>query len=99
MKVLKTTEDVTSLIEKLKNIQHVSKFDDDFESEGERLGVSFHDMQNSFNKITQTLLPQLIAEEGEDSIYKILLDIGEELRHIQYHFHDMKFYRYLDEGD
>lgn len=31
-------------------------------------------------------------------LFDALLDIGEELRHILYHIHDPKFYRYLN-GD
>ena len=34
-----------------------------------------------------------------EELFDVLIDIGEEFRHILYHIHDPKFYKYLEDRD
>jgi hypothetical protein len=46
------------------------------------------------------LLPRLLNDSLEpDELNEVLLDIGEELRHVLYHIRDPKFFGYLIDGD
>lgn len=85
---------VSELIRKLQRYKCVSKFDDD-EIEAERLAHSLSDLEQSFIVILVNLLPKLVEVEDEEQAHLILLDIGEELRHILYHINDPRFFAYL----
>lgn len=91
---LHDAEAVRLLAEKLQQFRCVSKFDDD-ESEAGRLAHSLSDLERSFNEVLLGLLPALLRADGEELVYNVLLDIGEELRHILYHINDPKFFGYL----
>jgi hypothetical protein len=54
-------------------------------------------LEESFGKFLEEQLPKLTDDHGErPEIYDLLLEIGEEFRHILYHIRDPRFYRYLD---
>jgi len=66
------------------------------ENQAATLAHAFLDMEESFNVILNELLPKFKNADldGKD-VDDILLDIGEELRHILYHVHDPKYFDYL----
>ena len=65
----------------------VSKFDTKDEEEAWTLAHSFVDLNKSFNTFSNDLFPKLFKEGIEtEEIEDILYDIGEEFRHILYHF-------------
>lgn len=88
------------LAETLSNCQDVVKYDSADEKESWTLVHSFSDLEISFRKIFDTLLPAIlqVKKSGSD-VNEILLEIGEEFRHIRYHLSDPKFYKYLLEKE
>lgn len=84
------------MAENLRKSDKVNSFDNNNEREADRIANSIVDMEESFKTINE-LTPKLLSEElSEEKINDILLDIGEELRHILYHIKDAKFYGYLE---
>lgn len=82
----------------LKNNKKIAKFDDENGEEADRIAHSLIDIKDSFKDIYEKYVPLL--ENGnlnESKIDDVLLDIGEEFRHILYHIADMKYYNYLQD--
>ena len=66
------------------------------ENQADTLANSFIDIEEGLKKIIDQQIPKLYnkdltAEEVDD----LILEIGEELRHIIYHINDTKVYAYL----
>ena len=90
-------EKLNKITDILSKSQKVNSFDDD-NRECEKLAHALLDIKESSEELTERLLPKLTAHNlTEDNIEEILLDIGEELRHILYHIKSTKFYEYLQE--
>ena len=54
------------------------------------------DVENSLLVLSNDLFPRLLKDSvNSQEIKEILLDIGEEFRHIAYHIGNNKFYKYL----
>ena len=98
-RLLKDAKSIKHLAEKLNQFNTISKFDSEDEPEAWRLAHSLSDLEQSFSEILDNYLPALCQAEAEESINRVLLDIGEELRHILYHIKDPKFFRYLMEEE
>jgi hypothetical protein len=80
----------------LRKSQKVNSYDTAQQREADTLAHAFIDMQEAFAEIADKYLPQLFREDlDEQQINDILLDIGEELRHILYHIYAPRFYTYL----
>lgn len=90
--------------EKYKNIKEilnqsdkVKSYDSKEETESDILAHSLLDIEESCNKITNVLLPKLHDSNiNQNDIDDILLDLGEELKHIIYHAKTPKYYAYLN---
>lgn len=96
--VLRTTSELKALAEHLATCPEVTRFDQGREREAWALAHSFADLESSFRRILEEQLPRLTGEElPPRQIYSLLLDNGEELRHILYHVKDPKFYGYLQD--
>ena len=94
--MLASMSTLKAIAERLSRSPAVTRFDVGEEREAWTLAHSFADMEGSFRKIYDEILPRLIdANIADSDIDDLLLDIGEELRHILYHIQDPKFYRYL----
>ena len=93
---LRDAHSIKQLANKLKNCSGVSKFDDT-EPEAERLAHSLSDLEHSFTVVLIELLPALLNADGDAEVQEVLLDIGEELRHVLYHIKDPRFFAYLVE--
>jgi hypothetical protein len=66
--------------------------------EAATLAHAFSDLEVSFRKFLDEQLPRLVtAKVSPGEVKDLLLDIGEELRHILYHIRDPKFYKYIAE--
>jgi hypothetical protein len=96
-RILEDTKSVKHLAEKLNQFNSISKFDSENESEAWTLAHSLSDLERSFREVLDNYLPALCQADAEENINDILLDIGEEFRHILYHINDPKFFRYLVE--
>jgi len=87
-----------ALAERLSTCRAVTKFDKGEEREAWTLSHAFGDLEESFRKCLEELLPKLMEGHLEGlEIHDLLLEIGEEFRHILYHIKDPKFYRYLSD--
>jgi hypothetical protein len=74
----------------------VTRYDRSSEKEAETLAHAFLDLEQSFHKFTDELLPRLESNGvTKVDIADLLLEIGEEFRHILYHIGDPHYYRYL----
>jgi hypothetical protein len=97
-----TAEGIGKLTERLKKIGAVSQFDRPEEPQAATLAHSLKDLEKSFREILDTHLPKLLDETiQDDELNDVLLDIGEELRHVLYHIKDPRYFSYLhdDEGE
>ena len=80
----------------LKNNKKVIAFNNKDGEEADRIAHSLVDIEESFNEIYKKYFPLLEKNNlTESEVNDILLDIGEEFRHILYHLNDMKYFAYL----
>lgn len=87
---------VKRLVERLSQCPEVSRYDRGNEKEAGVLAHSFGDLEESFRTFLNEQLPKLMDEQASAAeLCDVLLEIGEEFRHILYHIHDPKFYQYL----
>lgn len=96
-RVIKTVEDVKRLAELLSRCTEVTHFDEGQNKEAWGLADSFADLESSFRAFLDDQLPRLVHGNLQPSeTHDLLLDIGEEFRHILYHIlEQQKFYKYL----
>ena len=94
--LLQDTLAIQKLAEILARCPEVRKFDTEENREAWALAHAFSDLEGSFLKFIEKQLPVLIQSQLEASeIKELLIQMGEELRHILYHIKDSKFYQYL----
>lgn len=95
-RLLNDGEDLKSLAERLGRCQQVTGLDLGDDREAWTLAHAFGDLEESFRTFLDEQLPRLTGEKlTPGDTYDLLLDIGEQFRHILYHINDPKFYRYL----
>ena len=88
--------ELKELAERLEISQHVKRYDTPEEKQTWTLAHNLLDLEESFRTFLDQQLPRLKKEElTSDQINDILVEIGEELRHILYHIRDSEFYSYL----
>jgi hypothetical protein len=91
-------EDMERLAERLSEITQVDRYSDKDHDESWTLVHAFGDLEESFRELTDNKFPKLFREDlSDEEVYELLLEIGEELRHIQYHINDPRFYEYIVE--
>jgi hypothetical protein len=89
---------VKTLADRLFASPQIRSLGQDSPSEAGTLAHTFADLEDSFRKFLEKELPRLVGSDATHSdITGILLDIGEEFRHILYHLKEPRFYRYLFE--
>jgi len=96
-KIIGTPKDVARVAEWLSRCPEVTRYDAGEHKEAWALADSFADLEGSFRALLDEQLPKLAQGNLPPSeTYDLLLDIGEEFRHILYHIlEQQKFYRYL----
>lgn len=98
--LLSKPAEINRLAQILVALKSVNRFDTNEEIEGGTLAHAFSDLETAFRRFLLDLLPRLTAENvSEADATKVLHEIGEEFRHIDYHLHDPKFYEYLWQKD
>jgi len=86
-----------ALADRLSKCPEVAKHDEGAGKEAGTLAHAFGDLEESFRAFLDEELPRLMSDQASPAeLFDVLLDIGEEFRHILYHIHDPKFYRYLN---
>ncbi len=99
-RIIDNAEGIKALATRLSTCEAVAKLDVGDEKEAWTLAHAFSDLEGSFRTFLDEQLPRLRQEElSPDAIHDLLLDIGEEFRHILYHLNDTRFYAYLDTVD
>ncbi|HXD30443.1 MAG TPA: hypothetical protein VN643_04985 [Pyrinomonadaceae bacterium] len=89
--------DFMALAALLQQCPEVTRYDTAEEDEASTLAHDFADLEESFREILFSLFPQLMNRDVDSAKrYDLLLDIGEEFRHILYHIKNSKFYDHLD---
>lgn len=97
-RLLESVAAVNALAAKLAHCPEVSRLDEpEQDPEAAVLAYTFSELEESFRRFTDDLLPRLLASDvAARDIFDLLHEIGEEFRHIRYHLRDTKFYSYLD---
>ena len=92
------SEKYTKLANILSKFTFITKYDEGEDKEAWTLSHAFIDLEGSFRKFSDELLPKLFSKDlSEKEFHDTLIEIGEEFRHILYHVKDSKYYSYLDE--
>lgn len=90
-----TSEEMLLLTRILSQVPMVTKFDHPDESQAETIVHSLSDLEKSFRTVSN-LIPKLFEDTNNvDHLNDVLLEIGEEFRHILYHLRDPDFFNYL----
>ena len=93
MKYLNKLYVLESNLRKLPKATHHNELN---EQESNTLAHALLDIEESCRALVTGLLPKLMDQSIESTtVGEVLLDIGEELRHILYHIKDSAFYKYL----
>jgi hypothetical protein len=95
---LLTARAAKDLADRLAKIPSVSQFDLADEPQGSTIAHALSDLEDSFSLVVNELLPKLLDEtKSPDELDDVLLDVGEELRHILYHIKDTRYFGYLSD--
>jgi hypothetical protein len=95
-RLFKDMATVNALAEKLERCAFVNRYSTGRDKEGWTIAHAFADLEESFDTLRNVHFPKILFADNADEIEGILLDIGEEFRHILYHLKDPKFYDYLE---
>lgn len=98
---LGSTDKIQILVERLKHIPLVvatatRRGSESSDAEAWQIATALSDIEESMNKLFSELVPKLLnsAPEGEAAA-DLLIDIGEEYRHILYHILDTRLFGYV----
>lgn len=84
------------LAKRLDGCEKVRRYDTTEEKQAWTLAHNLLDLAESFRTFLDEQLPRLQVESlDSDQMHALLLDIGEEFRHVLYHIRDSTFYAYL----
>lgn len=93
-----SVEQQRGLIKRLSELQSVRQFDIAGEPQAATLVHSLTDLEQSFQRILDDILPRLRDDTlSAEGLEDVLREIGEELRHVLYHIRDPKYFDYLIE--
>jgi hypothetical protein len=91
---------IKEIADLLAQIPEVTRHNTPDEDEAWTLAHGLSDLEESFRVVLDDLLVKLMNKDiNAAERFDILLDIGEELRHIMYHIKDSRFYKYLDDSE
>jgi len=89
-------EKLRVIVKNLEKCKRVTKYSTPTENQADTLANSFLDIEDALGKIINEQIPKLyLGELDANEVDDLILDIGEELRHLLYHIHDTKVYGYL----
>jgi hypothetical protein len=80
----------------IKKCKRVTRYSTETYDEVDTLAHALIDIEESLKQIINDDIPKLYLNElNEKEIDDIILDIGEEFRHLLYHIKDTKVYNYI----
>jgi len=89
-------ESVKLLAERLSRCPQVTRFDQGEHREAWTIAHALADLEDSFGRFLDEQLPRLTEEPASNTdLNDVLLEIGEEFRHVLYHINDPAFYKYV----
>jgi hypothetical protein len=87
---------LSQMAQNLSVCEQVRQYDTSEEKEAWTLAHAFLDLTESFRKFSEEQLPKLSAGQMDSNqVNDLLLEIGEDFRHILYHIFDSRYYAYL----
>lgn len=90
---------LSRLAERLSTCEQVNRYDTTVEKQAWTIAHDLLDLAESFRAYLDEHLPKLMDDNlSGDGLNNVLLDIGEEFRHIIYHVENSEFYAYLRNG-
>ena len=83
----------------LEKCERVNKHTTQEENQADTLANTYIDIEDGLKVIIEEQIPKLYLKDlTKEEVDELILDIGEELRHMLYHIKDTKVYSYLDEN-
>ncbi|MEY2487758.1 MAG: hypothetical protein QOH39_3406 [Verrucomicrobiota bacterium] len=94
-----TPSEVKALSDRLSQVPSVTRFDTPGDSQAAEIAHAMSGFEDSFSVVLDDLLPKLAHSENAspEELDEILLNIGEEMRHILYHIRATRYFGYLDD--
>lgn len=91
--VLSSVEDIKSLAKRLSRIPEVRQLDQPDEPQSWTIAFTLSELEESFRRFLQELLPRLQQDSlTPKELHAVLIEIGDEFRHILYHLNDSESY-------
>lgn len=89
--------DIERLASLLALCPEVTRLNTPGEDEAWALAHHLTDLEEAFRVMLDDLFVKLGSPEADAAArYEVLLDIGEELRHVMYHIREARFFKYLE---
>jgi hypothetical protein len=88
-------EKLKRLISNLEKCERVMRHSTKEENQADTIANALIDIEISLQKIREAVSKLYLEKLREEEVDDLILDIGEELRHILYHINDTKVYDYL----
>lgn len=88
--------ETVDLARKLEIVPQVARLASADEPGGWRVAYSLMEMDGSMSRIQEVVMRIRSEEVDAEQLHGLLIDIGEELRHVLYHVKDSGFYDYLE---
>lgn len=88
-------EKLKIITQNLEKCERVTKHSTKKENQADTLANALIDIEDALNRINERI-PKLYLEDlTNDEVDDLILELGEELRHILYHINDTPVYDYL----
>ena len=94
--VTRDAREIKILADRLAAMANIKKYNSNQRDEGTTLAHALSDIEHSCTVLNNHLIPLMFENSlTDEKMCEVLLEIGEELRHIVYHISDSEFYKYL----
>jgi hypothetical protein len=93
---MKYIEKLKAITRNLEKCERITRYSTNDENQADTLANALIDIEQSLKKIIDEDIPKLYLNDlNEEDVDDLILDIGEELKHLLYHIKDSKVYNYL----
>lgn len=88
-------EKLKSVTRNLEKSERVTKHSTKEENQADTLANALIDIEEALKKIKEQIPTLYLKDLTKDEVDDLILELGEELRHILYHINDTRVYDYL----
>jgi K+/H+ antiporter YhaU regulatory subunit KhtT len=88
-------EKLKAITQNLEKCERVTKHSNEKENQADTLANGLIDIEDSLIKINQQIPKLYLNDLTNEEVDDLILELGEELRHILYHINDTRVYDYL----